>query len=42
MDAGSNNWNERKGNNQHGMDRQGGMEKGNKTLVTENCNIDAL
>ena len=43
MDAGSNNQNEREGNYQHGMDRQGIMEKENKTLGTERCeNIDTL
>ena len=35
MDAVINNWNERKGNWQHGMDRQGRMVKENKTLGTE-------
>ena len=34
--AESNNWNEREGNQQHGMDRQGRMKKENKTLGTEN------
>ena len=33
--AGSNNWDERKGNSQHGVDCQGIMEKENKTLDTE-------
>ena len=32
VDAGSNNWNE-----QHGMNREGGMEKKNKQLDTERC-----
>ena len=43
MDAASNNWNEREGNYQHGMDRQGRMEKENKNLGTERFeNIDIL
>ena len=43
MDAGSNNGNEREGNQQHGMDRQGRMKKENKTLGTERCkNIETL
>ena len=43
MDLGSNNWNERAGNYQYGMDRQGRKEKENKTFDTERCeNIDTL
>ena len=40
--TGSNNWNERDGNYQHGMNRQGNNEEENKILGTERCkNIDS-
>ena len=43
MDTESNNWNEKEGNQQHGMGRQGRMENKNRTLGTEICeNIDTL
>ena len=43
MDAGSNNWSEREGNFQHGMNRRGKKEKDNIILGTERCeNIDTL
>ena len=39
----SNNWNQKEGNEQHGMDQQGRMEKENKTLGTERSeNINTL
>ena len=42
-DAGSNNWNERNRNEQHGVYRQGRVEKENKTLGAEICeNINTL
>ena len=38
-----NKWNEKEGNELHGMDRQGKMDKENKSLGTERCeNIDTL
>ena len=39
MDAGSDNWNEREGSKEHGIDRQGRMEKENKieTLDPGRC-----
>ena len=39
VDAGSNNWNETKGNYQHEMYRQGRMEQENKTLGIERQEI---
>ena len=43
MDGGTNNANERVGNYQRGMGRQGRIEKENKTLDIERCeNIDIL
>ena len=43
VDAESNNWKEREGNKQHGMDGRGGMLNKNETLATERCeNIDTL
>ena len=43
MNAGTNNWNYRKRNYQHRMDRKEENGERNKTLITEICeNIDTL